>query len=46
MQPGAAVDPGKAQALERAESDCARHAQHAVAQRVEGETVYNCAEGD
>jgi hypothetical protein len=42
MQPGDAVDPGEAQALEQAEAECARQNKHAVAQRVEGETVYHC----
>jgi hypothetical protein len=41
-----AVDSGEARALEQAEADCARHGKHAVAQRVEGETVYDCAESD
>ena len=41
-----AVDSGEARALEQAEADCARHGKHAVAQRVEGETVYDCAECD
>ena len=42
MQQGDAVDPGEAQALERAESECARQGKHAVARRVEGETIYDC----
>ena len=46
LQQADAVDPGEAQALERAESECARQRKHAVAQRVEGETVYDCAESD
>ena len=41
-----AVDPGEARALEQAETDCARHGQHAVSQRVEGETLYDCADDD
>lgn len=41
-----AVDPGEAQALEQAEAECARQGKHAVAQRVEGETIYNCEESD
>jgi len=39
-----AVDSGEARALEQAEADCARQGKHAVSQRVEGETVYNCAD--
>ncbi len=42
----AAVDPGEAQALEQAEAECARQGKHAVAQRVEGETVYDCQPSD
>ena len=38
------VDSGEARALEQAEADCARRGKHAVSQRVEGETVYNCAD--
>ena len=34
----------EARALERAESDCATQGKHAVSQRVEGETVYSCAD--
>jgi len=41
-----AVDPGEAQALEQAEAECARQGKHAVAQRVEGETIYNCERSD
>ena len=41
-----AVDPGEAQALEQAEAECARQGKHAVAQRVEGETVYDCQDSD
>lgn len=41
-----AADAGEAQALERAETDCARQGKHAVAQRVEGETIYDCVDGD
>lgn len=33
----------EARALEQAEAECARQGKHAVAQRVEGETVYDCA---
>jgi len=40
------VDPGEAQALEQAETECARQGKHAVAQRVEGETVYDCQDSD
>ena len=47
MQQGDAVDPGEAQALERAESECARQGgKHAVARRVEGETFYDCEASD
>jgi hypothetical protein len=45
-QSASAVDPGEARALEQAESDCARHGQHAISQRVEGETVYQCVDDD
>ena len=38
------VDSGEARALEQAEADCARQGKHAVSQRVEGETVYDCAD--
>jgi hypothetical protein len=41
-----AADPEEARALEQAETDCARHGQHAVSQRVEGETVYQCTDDD
>lgn len=41
-----AADPGEARALEQAESDCARQGQHAVSQRIEGETTYNCVDDD
>jgi hypothetical protein len=34
----------EARGLEQAESECAKHGKHAVSQRVEGETVYGCAE--
>jgi hypothetical protein len=34
----------EARALEQAEAECARQGKHAVAQRVEGETVYDCAD--
>jgi hypothetical protein len=40
-----AVDSGEARALEQAETDCARQHKHAVAQRDEGETVYDCDSG-
>ena len=46
MQQGDAVDPGEAQALEQAESECARQGKHAVARRVEGETFYDCETSD
>ena len=47
MQQGDAVDPGEAQALERAESECARQGgKHAVARRVEGQTFYDCEASD
>ena len=39
-----AVDSGEARALEQAETDCARQGKHAVSQRVEGETVYDCTD--
>jgi hypothetical protein len=42
--PGADPDAGEAQALEQAEADCARQGKHAVSQRVEGETLYSCAD--
>ena len=45
-QQAQAVDPGEAQALEQAEAECARQGKHAVAQRVEGETVYDCQDSD
>jgi hypothetical protein len=38
------VDSGEARALEQAEADCARQGKHAVSQRVEGETVYDCVD--
>jgi hypothetical protein len=34
----------EARGLEQAESDCASQGKHAVSQRVEGETVYDCAD--
>jgi hypothetical protein len=43
MTQSSAVDSGEARALEQAEADCARQGKHAVSQRVEGETVYDCA---
>jgi hypothetical protein len=46
MQSANAIDPGEARALEQAESECARQGQHAVSQRVEGETIYDCTDGD
>jgi len=46
MQQANAVDSGEARALEQAESDCARQGKHAVSQRVEGETIYACADND
>jgi hypothetical protein len=46
MQQGEAADPGEAQALEQAEEDCARRGKHAVSRRVEGETIYACADSD
>ena len=43
MGPG--VDQsGEARALEAAETDCARDGKHAVSQRVEGETVFDCVD--
>jgi hypothetical protein len=44
MQQGDAAEPGEAQALEQAESDCARQGKHAESKRIEGETVYDCAD--
>ena len=41
---GDAADPSETQALEQAEADCARQGKHAVSQRVEGETLYDCAD--
>ena len=38
------VDSGEARALEKAEADCARQGKHAVSQRVEGETLYDCVD--
>jgi hypothetical protein len=38
----AAEERTEARALERAEADCATQGKHAVASRVEGETVYTC----
>lgn len=46
LQSGDAADPGEAGALEQAEADCARQGKHAVSQRVEGETLYDCADND
>jgi len=40
------VDSAEARALEQAEADCARQGKHAVSERVEGETVYDCVDGD
>ena len=34
----------EARGLEQAESECVKQGKHAVSQRVEGETVYGCAE--
>jgi hypothetical protein len=39
-----AVDSAEARALEQAEADCARQGKHAVSQRTEGETLYDCAD--
>ena len=44
MQQGDAADPGEAAALEQQEAECARQGKHAVSERIEGETVYDCAE--
>jgi hypothetical protein len=44
MQQGNAADPGEARALEQAEADCARSGKHAVSQRSEGETFYDCSD--
>jgi hypothetical protein len=38
------VEAREARGLEQAESECAKQGKHAVSQRVEGETVYGCAE--
>ena len=46
MQVGDAPDQGEAQALEQAESDCARQGKHAESQRIEGQTFYTCADND
>jgi hypothetical protein len=46
MNQSSAVDSGEARALEQAEADCARQGKHAVSKRVEGETIYDCTEGD
>ena len=34
----------EARALEETESECAQQGKHAVSQRVEGETLYDCAD--
>ena len=34
----------EARALEEAEADCAKQGKHAVSARVEGETMYDCAD--
>jgi hypothetical protein len=39
-----ATAASEAQALEQAETDCARQGKHAVSQRIEGETLYSCAD--
>jgi hypothetical protein len=44
MSESKAVDSGEARALELAEADCARQGKHAVSQRAEGETLYDCAD--
>jgi hypothetical protein len=44
MQQANAVDSGEARALEQAEADCARQGKHAVSQRTEGETIYDCSD--
>jgi hypothetical protein len=46
MHSGDAADPSEAQALEQAEADCTRQGKHAVSQRVEGETIYDCTDND
>ncbi len=38
----AAEEQSEARALERAEADCVTQGKHAVAKRVDGETVYEC----
>jgi hypothetical protein len=45
-QPVNAADSDEARALEQAETDCARQGKHAVSQRVEGETIYDCAHNE
>jgi len=37
-------EAAEARQLERAEADCAGQGKHAEAQRLEGETVYTCAD--
>jgi hypothetical protein len=44
MSESNAVDSGEARALEQAEADCARQGKHAISQRAEGETLYDCAD--
>jgi hypothetical protein len=34
----------EARALEQAEAECSRQGKHAVSQRVDGETLYDCAD--
>jgi len=36
------TDTNEARGLEQAEADCATQGKHAVSNRVEGETVYEC----
>ncbi|MBS0577716.1 MAG: hypothetical protein JSR36_00475 [Proteobacteria bacterium] len=38
----AAEEQSEARALERAEADCVTQGKHAVAKRVDGETLYEC----
>ena len=44
MTDSSSVDSGEARALEQAETDCARQGKHAISQRVEGETLYDCTD--
>ncbi|HTC14228.1 MAG TPA: hypothetical protein VK695_00350 [Steroidobacteraceae bacterium] len=37
-------DRNEARALEQAEADCAKQGKHAVAKRVDGESIYDCSD--